>query len=220
MSAGGRDHWYAFEGAKWRDGTRGLTPGAKGVYKDMITLLQESPDAGYLADARKIAADLGYRDYRTVAGPLEELVEAKKLIEVGGRFYNPRVCRDRHARAVKKKVRSPVPAAVWEAIKKLEEPPPDPELAPAPVDEAVGSVGANSADAPQFAGCRADDRPMIENSGGQVFEFPRKANRQSESQQQSERLLSPSLVAARARGDPGAAAEARQGGAMAAACGF
>jgi hypothetical protein len=218
-----RDHWYPFEGAKWRDGTRGLSPGGKGVYKDMITLLQESPDAGYLADARRIAADLGYRDYRTVAGPLEELVEAHKLIEVGGRFYNPRVCRDRHARAVKKKARSPVPAAVWEAIKKLEEPPPDPkpspELAPAPVDEAVGGVGANSRERPQSAGCRADDRPMIENSGAQVFEIPRSANRQSESEQKSEVVVVTGTRCPRAREGPPWAHEARQDGAMAMACG-
>ncbi len=202
-----RDHWFKFKGPKWRDGTRGLEPADKGIYADVISLMHETADAGYPDDARKIARDLGYRDYRTVAAPLTNLKAAGKFVVWRGRLYNPTVCRDRHKLAVKRKARCPVPAEVWALIEALEQaapPPGDPEpppLSPAPVDGAVGKAVDDAQPMPETGRCSSDDRPMIEDSGRQVVGFPRKTSPDQESDTDQVEVVE-SRFRARARGDP------------------
>ena len=189
-----RDHWFKFKSAKWRDGTRGLSPGAKGMYTDLISLMHETADAGYVDDAHKIALHLGYRDYRTVAAPLAELKAERKLIVWRGRLFNATVCRDRHALAVKRKQRSPVPAEVWAIIEADEK-------SPEPVDDHGDKGGSAPQVVPETRRCSADDRPMIGNSGCQAVDIPR--NTLSHTESDTEEVVADSTgIRARARAGP------------------
>lgn len=195
-----RDHWFKTDGARWRDRTRGLSPGGKGVLQDLVTLMHETADAGYVDDAHKIALHLGYRDYRTVAGPLKELKAGGLLIVWRQRLFDPDVCRERHALAVKRKQRSPVPAEVWKLIE-------DAENSTAPVDDHGDKGGGDPQPPAEMRRSSADDRPMIENSGGQVVDFPRNSRSELESELE-EVVVVGTGIRARARASPAAWARA------------
>lgn len=80
-------------GTDWRDGTRGLSLAAQGLYIALITLMHEQggsvPD-----DTRKLCRWLGIKNRRTLEKPLDELIICGKIKHHDGRFYNDRVTRD------------------------------------------------------------------------------------------------------------------------------
>lgn len=93
------DFWFPWKGAKWLGGTRMLSPEARGIYADYITLMREGD--GTLPDERTPRGEkwhcrcLGLRDARTLRRIVDELFENEKLQRLeDGRLTNPTVQRD------------------------------------------------------------------------------------------------------------------------------
>lgn len=190
-----KDYYFRLKGEKWRGGCHDLSLEAEGLYIHVVSLMQETPDCGYPNDAAKMARKRGLRDKRTVAKPLAELIEAGKFLVWRGRLYNPTVCRDRHALAVYRKTRSPVPAEVWPLIEAA-------ELSTEAVDEPEDELGTPPRDRDQFADSRRSVRDQIAISSGKVVVFQRPALPESESKKESRSVVVTESGTARARGDP------------------
>jgi uncharacterized protein YdaU (DUF1376 family) len=78
-------------GRDWRDGTRGLSLAEKGLYIDVLTLLQEGEDLP--ADCTMLSRKLGVNP-RTIRTHIPSLIAKGKLFERNGFIVNPRLERE------------------------------------------------------------------------------------------------------------------------------
>lgn len=85
-------------GTDWRDGTRALSPEARSLYLDLLTLMNERDDARVPDDVPLLCRWLSYKRQRTLERPLDELVRAGKIRREGGWLHNARLSRDAERR--------------------------------------------------------------------------------------------------------------------------